>query len=185
MNAKDYLYPHIIAIDPSGAFYEGQGTTGICVFNTVDKYVQHSQTIAALKYEAAYSYWNAHISVLEDLLKKYPKAAVVVEDYILYGEKAMEQVNSRMETCQLLGVLKYHLSRNRIPHRIETASTVMGRWTNDILEYKGYIKKKGRSFVDARGNKLCRHELDAVRHAVHNATFYNTQEGAHYWKRQY
>lgn len=179
------LFSHIIAIDPSGAFYEGQGTTGICVFNTVDMYVQQHLHISATKYETAHAYWNAHIDTINALRKKYPKSGIVIEDYLLYGACAQDQVNSRMETSQLLGILKYYLCNKSIMHRLETASAALPRWTNDILLHKGYIKQKGKSFTDPKGSVLNRHELDAVRHAVHNATFYNMPEGVSQWKTKY
>ena len=167
---------HIIAIDPSGAFHEGKGTTGMCIWNAIDGFVQEVAYISARQYDMDIDYWQAHLSKLAEWRKTYPKSRVVIEDYFIYGQKAELHTNSRMETCQLIGILKYYCAIHRIPYRMQAAAEVKRRWSDEILMHKGVIQKRGRLLTDKRKHHLNRHILDAIRHAVHAATFYNKED---------
>lgn len=167
---KDWF---ILSLDPSGNWFEGKGTTGWCVFSTADKRVTLAGNIFAGSYPSAESYWAAHIALLAKLKSRYKsRFAIVVEDYLLYASKAGDQINSRMETPKLIGVLQLWAYQNHVPLLLEPASAVKTRWSNTILHHKGYIRNTRRGYeipgVDAAATRHC---LDAVRHAVHVATF--------------
>ena len=51
-----------------------------------------------------------------------------MEDYVLYADKAKTQINSKMETCRLLGIMQNHCDTLKIPYRLELASAVKNRW---------------------------------------------------------
>lgn len=164
----------MLGIDPSGNFNEGKGTTGWCILDThTDKFLEVG-AIQAAKCNCQQGYWFAHINMIEAMIKKYREAGIVVsmEDYVLYSHQAKAQINSAMETSQLIGVIKMLCYYKGIPLYMRTASQVKKRWTDHILCLKGYLRKSGSSFfADCKGKVTCDHERDAMRHAVHCATF--------------
>lgn len=168
------MYEYILALDPSGAFEEGKGTTGWCLFKTISGTIVEIGAVTALKYATQTEYWGVHITLLERVLAKYKNVKVVCEDYLLYAHKADDQINSHMETCQLIGLLKYHVQEHFLsPMKMQRACEVKNRWKNVILLHKGIIIKQHGYFCTPIGSRLTNHELDAIRHAVHYATFYN------------
>ncbi len=176
---KNFNKRYILALDPSGNFHEGKGTTGWCVFDCLDRRVTVVGEVAAGRYTCLEEHWSAHLDLIDKFVERYgsENVHIVFEDYLLYQKKAISQTNSRMETPQLLGVLKYHCWVNGVEYNLQPANEVKLRWENDVLQYKGYIKKDGKGFELPVGHKaLSRHVLDSVRHAVHYATFKNSKE---------
>ena len=167
-------YDAILSLDPSGSFHEGKGTTGYCLM-LADGTIEEINTICARQHTDAFSYFKAHVLLIEQLAMNYENLCVVMEDYVLYANKAASQVNSAMETCQLLGVLKYVCDCSRIPWHIQKAAAVKTRWSDEVLLSKGILKKDKRGLM-ADGFKICKHEIDAIRHAMHFVTFYNKGE---------
>lgn len=153
----------IIGIDPSGNFEEGKGTTGFCVLESGTTNIPIIGEISANDYENIYDYWNEHLFHIE------PYMTVSMEDYLLYADKSDAQINSKFETVQLIGVIKHYCWQHDIPLYIRNAGQVKRRWANNILAHKGYITKCGRGWAATThpDRKLSRHELDAIRHAVH------------------
>lgn len=174
-------YKYILALDPSGNYHEGKGTTGWCVFNVADNRISKAGSISAKKYKCMETYWNAHLDLLQEHIDKYgsDNIIVVIEDYLLYASKAADQINSKMETPKLIGVLQWWCYIHQLAYWMQPASLVKKRWTNEILNYKGYIKKDGKTYIvpGVKGD-ITRHSLDAIRHAIHYATFYN-EKGSH------
>lgn len=168
-------FRHIIAFDPSGAFYEGKGTTGVCFFNCVEGKAQDFTALCARDYDSDVAYWDAHIGILEKYIKCSKRPCVVIEDYLLYAAKADSQINSRMETCQLIGILKHWCAIHHIPYRMQPAVSIKQRWNKNILMHEGYLFRNNRGYIQAGkiDRKLTEHELDAMRHAIHTHTFYN------------
>lgn len=172
------MYRYTIGIDPSGAFREGKGTTGYCVLDNRCNKILEVGTVAAKDFKTDHEYWNAHIMLLRTLLRKYSSSvAVSIEDYILYKNHAMAQVNSQLETVQLLGIIKHFCFQNAIDYYIRPAVAVKKRWSDDILVYKGVITKLNKHYVLPSNPKkaLCDHERDSIRHAVHFNTFENKE----------
>lgn len=169
-------YDFLLAIDPSGSYYEGKGTTGWCVFNCKDNVVTIADTISARSFTAMAHYWDAHTNLIDRFYAKYKgKLGLVIEDYILYGHKAESQINSHMETSKLIGVLQHHCWVKNIPYTMQLASEVKNRWTDNILHHSKYIMLLGRFYVLPlqTKTKLSTHCRDAIRHAVHYANFKN------------
>lgn len=165
----------ILALDPSGAFHEGKGTTGWCIMSDKCVVIEKNHISAEL-YQSDYAYWKAHMDLIEEKFHQFPQLEVVMEDYLLYASKASEQINSRFETIQLIGIIRYLCLEANIPVHIQTASQVKTRWANDILEHKGVISKCGKSYrIVSTGQILNRHEIDSIRHAMHFTTFYNKE----------
>lgn len=53
---------------------------------------------------------------LDKVLARYPKPDyMVIEDYVILSSKAKSHSGSRVEPVQIIGVLKAHAARNKIP----------------------------------------------------------------------
>lgn len=172
-------YRYTIGLDPSGAFKEGKGTTGWCVLDNKTNTVLQVGTISAKQYETYHAYWDAHIQLLRNLTKQYGFSIVLsMEDYVLYKSHALAQVNSQLETVQLIGIIKHHCFSYALDYFIRPAVAVKTRWADNILVHKGIIVKLNKHYiVPANPTKiLCDHERDAIRHAVHFSTFENKEE---------
>lgn len=167
----------ILSLDPSGNFSEGKGTTGWCLFNKTKMEIVETGSISAKDYQSSLDYWDAHIKLLKDTIcfteTNEATLEVVMEDYLLYRDKAENQINSRLETPKLIGIIQYVLWKTYgIKVSFQLASQVKPRWTNDILLHKGYIGKSYSFYIAPNKKRLNRHVLDSIRHAVHYATFH-------------
>ena len=163
------MYKYIISLDISGNFNEGKGTSGVCLFSIEENRIIDVFTISAFYSECAEQYWSEHIDMLNKYKIKYgDELCVRCEDFLLYQHKANNQIQSRFETPQLIGIIKYWCYITNTKLFIRSASTVKNRWTDDILIKKGYIAKESNSLVPlgCDKHKLTCHEVDAIRHAV-------------------
>jgi hypothetical protein len=168
-------YRYILGVDPSGNFFEGKGTTGWSVLDTEKDTFISIGAISAKDFKTQEDYWGQHLLLIHNLEKTYKdKLCVSIEDYLLYASTSHSQINSKMETPQLLGVIKYYCYSNGVPLRIRPANAVKRRWNNHILEHRGYIHNEHGGYRPHCVNRnLCDHELDSMRHAVHCAEFEN------------
>lgn len=157
----------ILAFDPSGAFNEGKGTTGWCLLQKESKEIIDIGAIAASDYPTDMQYFAANVDILRFFKNRYQQdLEVVIEDYVLYAKEAQSQTNSHMETCQLIGVLKYQAFLLDMPVHMQMAMQVVNRWGDPVLQAKGII-----SNGMLQGYPANPHEKDAFRHALHYATF--------------
>ena len=169
-------YEHILAIDPSGNFEEGKGTTGTCLFNCVLNKITNLVDIHASHYSSKEEYWQRHLDFIRDVCKTFSNTTVVIEDFTLDPRRAMQQSHSKMETPKIIGILQLYCQQNDIPYKMQRAVEVKNRWADHILEFKKYIVKKNRMYYLPESTKpISRHCKDAIRHAVHYATFYNKE----------
>lgn len=166
---------YVIGVDPSGAFYEGKGTTGLAVYDRDDDRIVQVLTVSASKYNCLEKYLLANLTAILTLYKEYSKHANVVvsiEDFLVYATHAASFTNSKMETCQLIGLLRCELYKQKIKFYMRPASTVKQRWAENILVTKGYITKRGASYYwNDRERPLATHERDAMKHAIHCGKF--------------
>ena len=157
----------IVALDPSGNFTEGNGTTGICFLHG-DNSIKVNE-IHAGHFDSAEEYWDKHIETLD--LASYQideDMEVVMEGYRLYGHKSATQVNSTLETPQLIGVIKHWCYVNKVPLKIQFAVEVKNRWKDSVLEKLGVIEiVNTRRKLISSGQWLNNHKTDALRHAMH------------------
>ena len=161
---------YIIGIDPSGAFNEGKGTTGLAVLNATTNEIAYTGWIAAVNFPTLEAYFDAHIEWLADCVHRYQDVVVSIEDYILYADHATAHTNTHLETSQLLGLIKWWCYKNNIVYTIRPAAAVKSRFTNNILKREGYVveRRGGKLFTKVRmSNNLSNHELDAIRHAAY------------------
>lgn len=165
---------YVLAMDPSGAYKEGLGTTGWCLLDNETGKVVKFGYIYAGNFSCQFQYWDAHIKLIDGLAGYHPD--VVIEDYLLYGERAEAQINSRLETPQLLGIIKYETYKRGLFIYIQTAMQVKTRWKDEILCHKGLITQKGKSYY-IKDTLVSDHVRDALRHAVHYMTYNSTYKG--------
>lgn len=163
-------YNYVLAIDPSGNFHEGKGTTGYCLLDANENKIIEYGYIPSSDFDSIESYWYAHIKLLNRLCTK--STMLVIEDYLLYGSKKDNQINSRMETPKLIGALQLHCYKEHIDYILQPASEVKNRWTDEILDHKGYFCIVGTG-TKINGKYISKHTKDAIRHAVHFNTFKN------------
>ena len=169
----------ILALDPSGSFNEGKGKTGWCLLNQETKELLDIGTISAEDYPTDMQYFAANIDLLHFFKNRYnTDLRLVMEDYVLYAAQAQSQTNSHMETCQLLGALKYQAFLLDLPAKMQLANVVVQRWADSVLTAKGILTNGRFKDLDFLPNP---HEKDAFRHAWHFATFNGTEsEGEEY-----
>lgn len=157
----------ILAIDPSGNFHEGQGTTGWCLMNS-DCKVEAIGQVRAKDFETQYEYWDKILRIINDT---FQYDFLVIEDYRLYKHKASSQINSKMETPRLLGVIEY-CSKREVHYQM--AAQVKQRWKDELLCKKGYLTKrqhKSSTHYYLNGLLTTPHMRDAIRHAIHFIKF--------------
>lgn len=169
------MYKYIFALDPSGSFREGKGTTGWVLMDYKERLLERGY-IKAEDYHCAEEYWDAHL----DLVKKYNRLygndlIVVMEDYVLYRDRSANQTNSQMETCRLLGVIQWLCWRLRQRYCLQLAASVKQRWSDELLLREGIIYKSGRNLIHAQSGLSVGliHTRDAFRHAQHYAVCKN------------
>lgn len=148
----------ILAIDPSGNYVEGIGTTGYAIAH--DDEITDVGELKADAFESAAEYWFAH----KFMINAFKPDEVVCESYRL--RKAKEQTHSLLETPQLIGVITVACYENEIPLTFQTPAQIKGRWSEDLMVEEGIIEKKGRSYY-WKGKLLSPHMIDAIRHAIH------------------
>lgn len=164
-----------MGIDPSGDFTKGKGTTGMCLLDTHSQQVLDVFDVSAKDFDRIEAYWTAITDIIMNYRALYKgKLAVAMEDYILYADKAQSQINSLLETPRIIGVIQWLCYKYKIPYATECAGAVKQRWANHILAYKGYITLQGKQVL-VQGKPQSDHCVDAIRHAVHYATFKNNK----------
>jgi hypothetical protein len=157
----------LLALDISGNFKEGKGTTGICIM--VNGEVWKLDMLKADNFETVEEYWAAH----EDYIMREFPDHIVMEGYRLYdhkGMKASSQANSDLETPQMLGFLKMVCFRMDIPYSIQYAADVKTRWSEKILVHLNILtheRKGNKDFYYWNGEKTVTHKRDALKHAMH------------------
>ena len=168
-------YKFVLGLDPSGNFHEGKGTTGCCLFDTERNCIIETKSIYANAYNTQHDYWHAVLMYVMQIAYKYKSLIVVIEDYMLYATKASAQINSKMETPKLIGILEYYCQECDIPTVLQPAHMVKNRWANEVLLHKNYIIQVGRQLRTPKHKAIDRHVTDAIRHAVHYSTFKNKE----------
>lgn len=165
------MYNYILAIDPSGNFNEGKGTTGWVLLHKGK--LKEVGTISAKDYKTAEAYWDAHVKLITKLNKKHANMTVVIEDYILYKNRAYNQINSRLETPRLIGVILHTCYNLNQSYVLQLAAAVKHRWSDEVLIKSKIMKRKNHEHIDSGIQLEPVHIRDAFRHAMHFETLYN------------
>lgn len=151
----------ILAIDPSGNFTEGKGTTGWSLLDENINILACGQ-ILANNYECKEAYWESIINLITSLQPD----RLVIEDFLLYASKSNNQINSRFETPKLIGLIEMYAYKHNAHIKLQRAVDVKNRWTDDILVLNKIIDKVGNRYY-AGGVMISEHIRDSIRHGVH------------------
>ena len=149
----------VLAFDPSGNFNEGKGTSGWCT--SIDNQGHVLGDIDSKDYSSREDYWFAHRTLVE---RKFPDV-LVIESYKLFGNKAMSQAGSSLETPQLIGYLQMVAHELNIPVVLQDPSTKT-RHSDPVLTATGTITKHGIQYY-FKGEKTNMHKRDALRHNMY------------------
>lgn len=160
----------ILAIDPSGNFTEGKGTTGWSLLDENMKILACGQ-ILANNYKCKEAYWESIINLITSLQPD----RLVIEDFLLYASKSSNQINSRFETPKLIGLIEMYAYKHNTHIKLQRAVDVKARWTDDILVLNKIIDKVGNRYY-AGGVMISEHIRDSIRHGVHYIK-YRIKEG--------
>ena len=154
----------IVAIDPSGNFEEGKGTTGYIIFEAHADGTYTFLNKGSLKAEdfpTRAVYHREHAKLLSGI------HLAIIEDFRLYnhkGTKAGVQSYSLMETPRLLGVLEQMCFKRDIPIAWQMASEVMTAFSEDVLIARGELFKVGNRYRLRSGENVNGHERSAYKH---------------------
>lgn len=151
----------ILAIDPSGNFTEGKGTTGWSLLDDSINILACGQ-ILANNYEHKEAYWESIINLIDTLQPD----RLVIEDFLLYASKSNNQINSRFETPKLIGLIEMYAYKHNLSIKLQRAVDVKNRWTDEILVLNKIIDKVGNRYY-AGGVMISEHIRDSIRHGVH------------------
>lgn len=154
----------VLAIDVSGNFKEGKGTSGLCYMDRGE--IISLAELKASNFDVAEAYWDKHTEAIEVA----DPDVLVIEGYRLYnhrGMKASSQANSELETPQLIGALKLYCHKHNIPVVIQYAHEVKSRWSEKVLVAKGYLEAKNGNRYHFKGEPTNDHKRDALKHALH------------------
>lgn len=155
---------HILAIDVSGNWHEGKGTSGVCDMN--DNVTILSE-IKAAEYDSPELHWNAHTGLIDTRYSIFgDELQIVIEGFRLYESKAKNQIQSQFETPQLIGVIRHHCFVKGIPLKIQYAVEVKQRWDETVMLNLGILTfESGRYLFN--GEATSTHKRDALKHALH------------------
>lgn len=163
----------ILAIDPSGSFKEGKGTTGFAIMKKDSKgriKILDHFIVQAAHYNRRSAYWEAVLYEIKCFMQKYRNGGLVIENFRLYATHAKAQVNHEMETCRLLGIIEMYCIEHEVPYYFQMANQVKARWSDEVLVHKNILTKyKNAFYVD--DYLVNEHARDAIRHGVHYLTF--------------
>lgn len=167
-------YKHILAIDPSGSFTEGKGTTGWVLMNS-DEELLGVGYISAEEFCCKEEYWDAHIELIRQIKKDFRDLIVVIEEYVLYRDRAQGQTNSKMETCRVIGVMQHYCWRELQDYSMQLAASVKNRWSDALLLREGILYRDEHNVLRHRNGIQMSlvHIRDAFRHAIHYAVCRN------------
>lgn len=165
---------NILAIDPSGNFEEGKGTSGFCFWDCKMCKPIHVFQIRASDFKTKEKYWQAHLEQIDFYKNKYDSLIIIIENFTLNPNKAMQQSHSRMETPKLIGILQLHCAQHKVPYHMQQPAQVKNRWADPILVRRHVLVRHGKYFYLPNASKpINDHCRDAVRHAIHFDLFKN------------
>ena len=102
------------------------------------------ERLMPVEFIAAEHYWSEHIDLIEEMYSKYGEELVVVlEDYVLYYEKAIVQSYSKMETSKLIGAVQVYCYNTSIPLILQRAVEIKARWSTEVLLKRNLLKGLG------------------------------------------
>jgi hypothetical protein len=108
--------------------------------------------------------------VIDTLKRFYDRNAfniyVIVEDYILYENKTIFQVNKTFPINELIGYIKYFVEQwENVLFVKQRAQLIKKTFADKILKHRKIIDVSKRKYIlSSNKQELSKHERDAIRH---------------------
>ena len=171
----------VLAIDPSGSFKHGSGTTGWCIVEKENKKIIELGNIKAKDYKTREDYFNAHKRLFD-----YEFDILVIENFILYQSTASSLFNQELETSELIGLIcgvaqEHHKKIVRqkaavvkpILKKNSILLSLINQKTKQI-ELRTSAKDRVQWYlIKEKPIRLSNHIMDSIRHAFY---YLNTEE---------
>lgn len=171
----------ILAVDPSGSYKYGSGTTGWCAV-TSSGMILLTGNIKAKDYKTKAEYIKAH----DELFNEINPDILVIENFILYQGTASTLYNQELETSELIGYMCGKAEDRKIKvvrqnaQLIKTALykpnillNVVNQNFNQLVLKKTKIDRQQWIFENKR---ISNHMVDSIRHAFYYITRENQKE---------
>ena len=162
----------VMAVDISGNFEEGKGTTGYCLGNEEGTIIEIGE-IKASDYNSRMEYYDA---VFDTILKSKNIDVIVCENFRLYAHKAKAQIHSQLETPRIIGALEYLAWKEPKLITFQMASDVKRRFSDEIMLEKNIIQKHKNAYY-FNFIKTNDHMRDAMRHYYYFVKYRLKNEG--------
>lgn len=162
----------IIAIDISGNFEEGKGTTGYCLGDENGTIIDIGE-VKASDYNSRMEYTDA---VFDVVFRKKDVDIIVCENFRLYAHRAKAQIHSLLETPRIIGALEYMAWKEPKPIYFQMASDVKKRFSDDIMLEKNILQKY-KNILYFNFIKTNDHIRDAMRHYYYFVKYRLKKEG--------
>jgi hypothetical protein len=155
----------MLCFDPSGNWgKEGFGHSGWALFENGE--LIEFGDIAAEDFETQEAYWAAHENLIIDKGVKF----VICENYRLYaGARGKAQINSTLDTPQLIGFIKMVCWKEPINFEMQAPSDKT-RVADPQLIKMGILDKKGNKHY-CMGKPTNLHMRDAIRHGIYHLRY--------------
>ncbi len=156
-----------MAIDPSGSYNEGKGSTGIALMYGDDMTNLTSYDIKAKHFENRHDYWKEIMSH-PILLSK--NITVIIETFVVRSNGFL--VGKMPETSLFIGALVWELEKRNIPYVFQNPSQAKTRFKDENLgkyltNYEIRKDKRGRNLYYLNDKQLNDHQRDAIKHLLY------------------
>lgn len=153
-----------LTLDPSGNFDEGKGSTGWAVFE--DGQLETFGEVSAEDYNSIERYFQE----VGRLIPDNKVDLVICEGYRLYGgARGKAQINSSLETPQLIGYLRMACWEDKIPFILQPPSDKKPVDDTRLVRAGVFEKKGNKHYCMGRSTNL--HMRDAIRHGIYYYRF--------------
>ena len=165
----------ILALDPSGSYKYGSGTTGWCVVRSETKGLILTGNIKAKNFDSKEDYVKEHVALFN-----IKPDVLVIENFILYRGTAPSLYNQELETSELIGYVCGKAEERGIEvvrqnaQLIKTAlykHKILLNIVNQEREQLIFKKtKKDRTQWFFEDKRISNHIVDSIRHAFYYVT---------------
>ena len=172
----------ILAMDPSGSYKYGSGTTGWCMVSTLTREILELDNIKAKHFKTKEEYIKAH----DDILELIKPETLVIENFILYQGTAATLYNQELETSELIGYICGKAKERGINIVRQNAQLIKTKMykphilLNIVNQKKEQLvlktTKKDRQQWIFNGKRISNHMVDSIRHAFYYITRENQKE---------
>ena len=161
----------ILAVDPSGSFNYGSGTTGWCLVDKEKEKIIRLGAIKAKDFDKKDDYINKHKELLE-----FQFDTLVIENFILYPSSASSFYHQELETSEIVGIIESlakSLGKEVVRQRAVDIKTALKK-PNILMRLVNRKQKQltaeviaGRTYWTFENKRVSNHIVDSIRHAFY------------------